>query len=639
MQFYHPEVLYALVLLIIPIIVHLFQLRKFKTEYFTNVKFLKKLSLQTRKSSRIKKWLILATRLLALTAIIFAFSQPYFPSSSTQNSKNLETVIFLDNSFSMQALGKKGKLLERSVQELLESDFSEKNITLITNSEDYKNLTKENLQDIKYSGNQLDFKTVILKATNSFSKDTSTSKKFLIISDLQQNFELPIDKKNSEIEIYTYQQAPERKENIKIDTAFLSSEAMESRILELTISNTGNSSQSTPVSLYNNDKLIGKTSVSLEPNSSINLTFPINDHEIPHGKVQIEDNGLLFDNTLYFSLNKIQPIKVCSINQEKSDFLQRIYTASEFDYTSFLATSINYNALNDADVIILNEIPDLNEILASTLSKLASKNKVFIIIPSAENLGSNFIDFLNTLGVSGFDKRQEEEKFITGIKFQHPLYKGVFDKQVKNFEYPKVQINYNLNSGSNTILSLQDNQPFLFQKDNSFIFSAPLNSKNSNFIQSPLVVPTFYKMAISNINTPPLYTYLGKENKITVPIAVNNDEIVKLSSEKLSFIPQQKSFDGKIEITTNELPRNPDNYSVELRDTTQMAISYNVTREESKMIYADLEGTKNLQQIEDLNEFFISEGYVDEKNTFWKWFVTFALLFLIIETLLLKYFK
>ena len=119
MQFYHPEVLYALALLIIPILVHLFQLRRFQKEYFTNVKFLKKISLQTRKSSRIKKWLILSTRLLALACIILAFAQPYIPSEKSDSSP-IETVIYLDNSYSMQALGKKGRLLERSIQELLE---------------------------------------------------------------------------------------------------------------------------------------------------------------------------------------------------------------------------------------------------------------------------------------------------------------------------------------------------------------------------------------------------------------------------------------------------------------------------------------------------------------------------------------
>jgi len=98
MQFKNPELLYALLLLLIPIIVHLFQLRKFKKEAFTNVAFLKKVQLQTRKSSQIKKWLILLTRMGILAAVILAFAQPYTSKTNTINVER-ETVIFLDNSF------------------------------------------------------------------------------------------------------------------------------------------------------------------------------------------------------------------------------------------------------------------------------------------------------------------------------------------------------------------------------------------------------------------------------------------------------------------------------------------------------------------------------------------------------------
>ena len=85
MQFKHPELLYALFALLIPIIVHLFQLRKFQKEAFTNVAFLKEVTLQTRNSSVIKKWLTLLTRLLILAALILAFAQPY---TSKKNSLN-----------------------------------------------------------------------------------------------------------------------------------------------------------------------------------------------------------------------------------------------------------------------------------------------------------------------------------------------------------------------------------------------------------------------------------------------------------------------------------------------------------------------------------------------------------------------
>ena len=91
MQFKYPEVFYFLFVLIIPIIVHLFQLQKFKKIAFTNVAFLKKISLETRKSSKLKKWLILASRLLGFLAILFTFSQPYF--SNKKAEEKIESVI------------------------------------------------------------------------------------------------------------------------------------------------------------------------------------------------------------------------------------------------------------------------------------------------------------------------------------------------------------------------------------------------------------------------------------------------------------------------------------------------------------------------------------------------------------------
>ena len=122
MQFKNPELLYALFLLLIPIIVHLFQLRKFQKEYFTNVAILKKAQLQTRKSQLIKKWLVLLTRLLLLTAIIIAFAQPYFSKTNSFNTEK-ETVIYLDNSFSMQAKGNNGPLLKRAIQDIITSIY------------------------------------------------------------------------------------------------------------------------------------------------------------------------------------------------------------------------------------------------------------------------------------------------------------------------------------------------------------------------------------------------------------------------------------------------------------------------------------------------------------------------------------
>ncbi len=119
MQFKNPEVLYFLFLLIIPILVHLFQLQKFVKVPFTNVAFLQKLVQENRKSSKLKKWLILANRLLLLLAILFSFSQPFF--SDKNSNKEQQNFIYLDNSLSTNAVGEKGNLLQITAQEIIEN--------------------------------------------------------------------------------------------------------------------------------------------------------------------------------------------------------------------------------------------------------------------------------------------------------------------------------------------------------------------------------------------------------------------------------------------------------------------------------------------------------------------------------------
>ena len=145
MLFKNPEILYSLVLLIVPVLVHLFQLQKFVKVPFTNVAFLQQLAQQSRKSSRLKKWVILATRLLLFSAIIFAFSQPYL-SNQKSNSKQ-HNFIYLDNSLSTNTKGEKGNLLQIAAQEIIENVAEKELFSLQTNSNFYDKITKNELKN------------------------------------------------------------------------------------------------------------------------------------------------------------------------------------------------------------------------------------------------------------------------------------------------------------------------------------------------------------------------------------------------------------------------------------------------------------------------------------------------------------
>lgn len=640
MQFSHPEVLYALFLLIIPLLVHLFQLRKFRRENFTNVKFLKRLTDQTRKSSRLKKWLVLTTRILLLAAIIFAFAQPYFPTTGTAgNLDDLETVIYLDNSYSMQAQGQRGRLLERSVQELLENFPEEGNITLITNTDEYSPVTRNDLQQIEYAAPQPDLQTILLRANNRFSKNDKKNKNLFLISDFQERFHSEFVDIPTDLNVYALALRPERMENVQIDTAYISRTGLDNQVLHIQIGYSGNNNINVPVSLYNGEKLLGKSSVDFSERASRSLEFPLEEQNIPQGIITIEDSGLRFDNSLFFSLNTVDPIRVVSINAAPDDFLNRIYTAPEFEYKAMDGGSIDYNSLSASQVTILNQLSELSPSLLNNLQEKIKDENIFIVIPSPEEIGNNFRTFLKEIGFNPTNNKQEREKLITEISYEHPLFAEVFEEKTPNFEYPRVQLSYDMSMNTVPVLAYQDQQAFLTENNGDFLFTAPLDKENSNFQLSPLVVPTFYNMGISAIRPPNLYYNLDRMNRIEVPATIQDDNILQIATEDMAFIPRQQSSANKVTITLDELPGKPGNYQILKNNEPLMSLSFNIPSAESNLSYLNISENKNIQEVSNISGFFTTAGFNKEEGTIWKWFVTFALILLIIETLLLKYLK
>src|SRR3954468_9797392 len=114
MMFVYPLFLWALAAITIPIIIHLFNFRRYKKVYFTNVKFLKELQQESKSKSRLKELLILAARCLAIACLVLAFCQPFIPGTDSGiiNTGAKAISLYIDNSFSMENVNKQGPLLE-----------------------------------------------------------------------------------------------------------------------------------------------------------------------------------------------------------------------------------------------------------------------------------------------------------------------------------------------------------------------------------------------------------------------------------------------------------------------------------------------------------------------------------------------
>jgi len=113
MKFINPQFLWAFGVLAIPIIIHLFNFRRFKKVMFPNLRFLQEVQIQNKNKQQLKKLLVLASRLLALSFLVLAFAGPFIPGKDEGVSAAGNVLsIYIDNSFSMNAEGSEGELLE-----------------------------------------------------------------------------------------------------------------------------------------------------------------------------------------------------------------------------------------------------------------------------------------------------------------------------------------------------------------------------------------------------------------------------------------------------------------------------------------------------------------------------------------------
>ena len=101
MTFERPEILFFLLLLIIPILIHLFNLNKYKKVYFSNVQLLRKIKTEKKHISNLKKLILLLSRLILLSALILAFAKPFMNNKNHSENTYKKISIYIDNSLSM----------------------------------------------------------------------------------------------------------------------------------------------------------------------------------------------------------------------------------------------------------------------------------------------------------------------------------------------------------------------------------------------------------------------------------------------------------------------------------------------------------------------------------------------------------
>lgn len=643
MLFRNPALLFGLLLLLVPVILHLFNLQRFETVKFTNVKFLKEIKENSQKRSKLKKWLLLFTRLLAIACLVLGFAQPYFPAE--KNSKKDIVIIYVDNSFSMQAKGEFGELLSHSKQTLYQN-LKGQTVYLITNEGVKKeNFTDDAILQLEFSPNSLHGEQLKL-LIDQIEAGNEVNKNIVLISDFQ-SLSFDWDKTNPNDQFSLVQLNSTSKGNAFVDSVWIKSDSPEKIELTARVTNAYSDKEDINVTLWINNEIQGKRVATVEENNFFDIDFTINSNENFTGKLNLEDNRLGFDNEFYFSLPKKEKLNVLSLGKITS-YLQRIYLQEEFNYTAISLSEWGATNTEKFDLIILNELESIPLYLVQTIVEYIKNGGKAVLIPGKTINSSEYNKLLNQLNFGSIADTIARELKITDINYDDPFFKDVFKQREENFSYPTASLSYR-NSLRNYIplMKFENDAPFLakanIDKGIIYLFTSPLDEPMTNLPSSTLIVPLFYNFATVGRSQEKLYYRIGESNEISIEAKTKNDEVYHLTNDDLDYIPLQIRQNDRVILTTNEIPNFSGIYSVMFENITHGEFAYNYPKSESALRQTDLsEITKKSQNItvhDNLEEALkLMKAKGNDKNL-WQLFITFVLIFLIAEMLIQKFMK
>ena len=681
MHFVYPYFLYALFSLAIPVIIHLYNFRKYKKLEFSNISFLKNIQEETQSKSQLKHLLILACRLLVIFFLVLLFAQPYIPNKNTSAVSGQSIVsIYIDNSFSMNATERNGTLLDEAKKkaeeiikaygpsdkfQLLTNEFMGKQQRLLSGEEFFEELN--HVQICSFSRN---FKEILSRQTDALNSQSSNSKTAYIISDFQKNMINNNDAvSDTGIFVHLLPLSSEIKKNVYIDTCYFTSPSRkvnEPEELIVTIKNNGNEKiENNTLKLFidGQQKALRNFNVEENSNSEVTISFMNSGKGVKSAYLEISDNPITYDDRLYFSYSLNDKFNLLIINGKNASS----YLHSLFEKDSIIKLNeknednIDYSELKNNQMIIINEVEKISSGLLIEVKKYFEKGGHLLLIPSSKSDISTFNTFLTELGLDPINSKDSSKQKVNYINYQHPLFQGVFDPSIKkavNTDLPDVNNHFNFkatsSSKSEILMQLQNGDPFLIsksiQKGRIYILSVSLDIKSGNFAKHALFVPSMYQMVFQSQQTGNLYQKVGKNNFLEINYNNKDDNSLKLTkiNGKFELIPEIKNFDGKSIVYFNNEITADGNYQLSSDNKSLAGVSFNYNRTESELNYLGIEELKNIAsntgaKVDVFNNSKKDMTYaikeLKEGHPLWKYCVIFALIFMLAEVLIIRLYK
>lgn len=688
MKFEYPEFFFAFFLLAVPIVIHLFNFRRYKVFYFSSLQFVKQVNEESKSTRKLKHLLVLFSRLLAFTALIFAFAQPYKPVSGTSKGASPLLAIYVDNSFSMSQKGTEGELLSMAKEQarnfISKSSSSTRFMVLTNNMEGFEQriVSKEDALDrldkIELSPLSKSMDEIVnwikdgleMESANNSSK---TSNQIVLISDFQKNTS-KLDKLVADAESFYYpiQVLPQQVGNVAVDSIWFNDPNFKIGInneLQVRLRNYGdrdlvNLEMQLQVNETKRDVFVD---LPARQAKVVSINYADLRPGIKKGTIRINDKQMHFDDDYFFSYKVEEKSAVLIVDGESAVpnvavvyGLDNYYNIQNLSVNQFTA-----NALNQKDLLILNGWNQFSSGASESIVNFLKEGGSVAVFPG-ENLDlasyNNFAARINgprLMGVSGSNTK------IQRISYDDPFFAGMFDKKPEKLNLPSLSKAYpvaNRNgSGFTQLIELQNGAPLLVRSTkpySCYIFTSSLAESFGSFKSNALFSSILLRIAETSQRRYPIAITIGTDAKFPVYKVPETEEPLKLKSEETSvssdrqeFIPEtekendlvvigvyKNSFNSSLKAGLFEIIKGIPIGFMALNYSRTEADVLPLTKDEIVNAFA-AKGIKNVSYATFSDESNASFIEIEKPKEYWRWFIIAALLFFLTEMALLKWMK
>lgn len=670
MSFLNPAFLYGLIALAIPVIIHLFHFRKARKVYFSNTRFLQSVKRVSQSKLQLKHYLILAARLLFILFLVLTFAQPYLPSATGEEQAQLVD-IYLDNSYSMSNQVEEEEDLaglDAAIQMangIVQAYPTGTRFRLLTNnfeatSQYYasQSVISDRLTEVTYQATSRSLNNVMERLNIVPSELRNQKRDVFILSDFQESV-VPENGIGQEVDslekVYLLPVSFAQHRNVYVDSVYLEEPLIftnSRNTIFAVLANSGQQSvEELPVTLSVNGVQVSNAMVSIPAGGQEAISFQLNFPLQPYNKgiISFDDYPVTFDNEFNFVIREAAKVQIIEIkDQEVISPIGRVFADSSFfRFRSYGAANINYGALDEADLVVVNGLSRMNENLQAALLNYQQEGGSLFLIPGREGMpeAASFI----AEGLAFSPVSIQNPVRLAPIEKENPFFQDIFEDKQGNFDMPRARAVSSWTGNTEDILDLQTEAPFLSKSGETYVLAAPLEEEFTSFHQHALFVPVMYKIAFNSLELSNSLYQTTNQNLIRIQAdGLQADKVYRLRKDGQEFIPNQRLNGRNLLLELPSYTLEPGFYELIAEEEPLYLLAFNHPPQESlleqlgtEQLAAMAEENENIQLLNDLRPGTARAGLGDNfrGTALWKWTLLLALLSLLAEVLLIRFWK